>query len=102
LHRFVSFDSFDKNKSPPHLVATILIKGFPITRRDYHQRPARCIASISSFLLLANVSRDAHYILHHGGRILEDVSVNLLVDVTDTRAALIVGGRVCLVDVADF
>lgn len=60
------------------------------------------IADVLLFQLFANVIRDAGHIIHYRRRIFENVSVYLLMDVTDPRATLAIGGGVGFVDVADF
>src|ERR1051326_1517178 len=60
------------------------------------------VAQIFRFELFANVRRDAHDVIHHRVGILEDISVNLLMDVTNARSALAVSRGIGLVDVTDF
>src|SRR5882724_1465497 len=47
------------------------------------------------------MSRDPGHVLHYRGGVFEYRLVDFLVDVTNARAALIVGGSVSLVDVSD-
>jgi hypothetical protein len=47
------------------------------------------------------VGGDAHDVFHHRQWLLEHTLVDLLMDVTHAHSALIVGGRVGFVDVAD-
>ena len=51
--------------------------------------------------LVADMRGHPHDVLHQRRRVLEDVLVDLLVDVADARAALVVGGGVGFVDMAD-
>ena len=50
------------------------------------------IAVVLCLQLLADVRGDSHDVLHHRDRVLEDVLVDLLVDVTHSSATLVVGG----------
>jgi hypothetical protein len=45
--------------------------------------------------------RDPHDVLHHRRWVLEDVLIDLLVDVSDPHAALVVSGGIGFVDVPD-
>jgi hypothetical protein len=56
---------------------------------------------VLSFESAANVCGHPHDVLHHGGGVLEDVLVDLLVNVPDAHTALVVSGGIGLVDVPD-
>ena len=72
-----------------------------VARGDHNQRAAGDVPRVLGFEPLADVGGDPHDVLHHRRRVLEDVPVDLLVDVADPHAALVVGGGVGFVDVPD-
>src|SRR2546423_1896247 len=70
-------------------------------RGDQNQRAPGNIARVLGFELFAQMNGDARHVLHHGERIFENAFVDLLMDVTNARAALVVSGGVGFVDVSD-
>ena len=74
---------------------------FAIARGDDDERAAREVGSVRSFELATDVRGDAHDVLHHGHGILEHAFVDLLMDVANARAALIIRGGIGFVDVSD-
>ena len=73
----------------------------PVARGDDDERAAGDVPGAGGFELAPDMRRNAHDVLHHGDRILENPLVDFLVDVADAHPALIVGGGVGFVDVAD-
>ena len=102
LHRFEGLHAFDEHKRAPvfAIAAAVDATGRRGSGMTMSERRVMSRASCG-FKFAADVRGDAHDVLHHRGRVLEDVLVDLLVDVADAHAALVVGGGVGFVDVAD-
>jgi len=101
MHRLERLHLFDEHERAPELAVGVLIKRLAIPRRHYRQYPARHLPCSLRHQLAPDVCRHPHDIVHHSRRIPEDSLVYLLVDVADQHAALVVGGGVGFVDVAD-
>ena len=101
LHRLKSSRALDKNKRAPEFAVTSDVVRFAISRRDDDERATRHVWRVGRFKLASDVRRDTHEILHHGSRFFENSLVDLLMNVTNARAALIVRGRIGFVDVSN-
>lgn len=101
LHGLKGLHSFDKHERPPEFTVAPDVVGLTVARRDDDERTAGDVARARGLELAAEMRGDAHDVFHHRQRFLEHVPVDLLVDVAHAHPALVVGGGIGFVDVAD-
>ena len=101
LDGFVGLDAFHIDEGAPDIAVAVLVERPAVAGGDDDEGAAGEVADVAGLELFPEVAGDAHEVLHDAGGVPEDGAVELLMDVTDAGAALIVGGGVGLVDVAD-
>ena len=102
LHRFEGLRPFHEHKGAPVFARRHSDNGSCPSRVGMTiRRAAGDVLGGLRFELVADMRGDPHEVFHQLRRVLEDMLVDLLVNVADARAALVVGCRIGLVDVAD-
>ena len=99
LDGFKGLGALDEEEAAPDVAAAVAVVGPAVAGGDDREHAPGDLRDAGQFL--ADVSGDAHDVVHHGVRILEHALVDLLVDVTDAHPGLVVGGGVGLVDMPD-
>lgn len=101
LHRLERPQALDENKSAPAFARFRAVERTTVARGNDGERAARDVGGPGGLQLGPQMCRDAEDIVHHAVRVFEDGRVDFLVDVAHRHAALVVGGDVGFVDVAD-
>ena len=101
FHRLKCPHAIHEHQSAPAFAVAVAVIRTVVARRDDGERSTRGIARAGFGKLAPLVRSHADEVIHQRLRVLEHMRVDPLVDIAHLHAALVVGGDVGLVDVAN-